>query len=83
MAGPSDSTVVTVPYQLQTQRKRKHPEMDALEEAIMSSLNTANEDTMFGQSVGQTLMRLPNAPKALAKVKIMQILFEAEFGAEQ
>ncbi|XP_038063362.1 uncharacterized protein LOC119734070 [Patiria miniata] len=68
------SNILAVPYP----PKKRIQEFDILEDALLKSINATNEDSLFAQSVGQTLQRLGNAQKALAKIKIMQILFEAE-----
>lgn len=41
-----------------------------------------NEDELFGRSIGKRLGRLTARAKGLARIKIEQLLFEAEFGPD-
>jgi hypothetical protein len=67
-------------------RKRK---MDPVEQAILESMNKfhasnvshqeSDDDAHFGRQVTSTLRRFSNQQKALAKVRIQQVLMEVEF----
>ena len=63
-------------------RKRKQPK-DAVELEIIRQLqrdaNAEDENDLFGQSVGIALKKLEPQKRALAKIKIQEILFNLEF----
>ena len=71
-------------------RKRSLTTVDELELEILRELKqsksetaSADEDDLFGQSIAATLKKLPPQQKALAKVKMQNLLYEVQFCTPQ
>lgn len=71
-------------------KKRKAVAAHAVDEAFLQYLRNKQDDRMkreedntdedhFGRHVAAVLKRLPNRPKAMARLRIEQVLMEAEF----
>ena len=66
--------------------KKRKAEEDPIEMEILSQLkktcevpNTEDEDTSFGKFIALSIKKLDPKSKALAKIKIQQLLYDMEF----
>lgn len=59
----------------------RNDEDNLLNQACLALQQTEDEDDVYGRSIAFTMRRITNPRnKAFAKMKIQEILFEAEFG---
>lgn len=69
-------------YRPPTRKKPKSSTSDDIEVEILKELRkgqSLDEDELFGQSVGATLKKMTDQQKALAKMKIQQVMYEIQY----
>lgn len=80
-APPSTSTAEA--SQSSKRRKKEVPDSGDVDKALIEYLSTSKkiEDThyYFGMSIAEKLRGMPTAKAAFARMKIEQVLYEAEF----
>lgn len=92
-AGSSNSITTCTPFS----KKRKRGKDSDVDEAIIRSLkqleerrekktqqkyDILDEEDLFGRQVSSVLRRLPDRQRALAKIKVQQLLFDIEFSED-